>query len=1045
MGILDAQFPSAGNLIERAQQHSNTIGLLGVAAGVTGVSVTTGAGTPLLSVVAPVAAQLYLESSAKQLTRFANERFSHVHTKARTDADINTKDAVLIRACSSLTSLLDPLVPDDAEYENARQLAREEPEEFQQMIATAFENDAEALQEVEHKLQQLFHVEPSDTPGQEAIEEVKQLFDIDSDQETIQFFRLFRMLFAELYDELNDIEGEGHVSEDVLNELDRVVHQMDEAIEELLDTLLKIELEDRQGFQQLDVGYYHSHTPYRENESPFESWVWGLKLRHLAAKTTDGEPYQFNIQTSADEQPFYKSTQQMLEDGEGPIVVTAGPECGKSTICKRVAYEWINEDAGIVFYRGSGSPEPFDGAQTLLTSIKQAQSIAGGTPLVVVEDAPRKANQRILDVIDRCLHQENLDVAFLLDARESEWEQFHSRHPEYNALLDSTNGAITQRELPEISEVTCENAIRAFNRISGGKYRRLSPSQLHDYLESNTPSSERAFEMTTLISELIEHGTSGVIETPATASVREVFRTFIETPELDTAAARRRARLTLCVNLLNAAELNLHPELVFAVAFAEADSTDRIKLVNALSHIETLLLSRYTTDNDTTVGDVEGLQNAVVRVAVGESDKLKRDVIDARPPSWSCEFLRVASESDQQRVVQELLSESLTAVLSLGGTNEGQIALLERWFERPSSVSRFQRTEYLDQLRENPVETTETVATRVYEWASQETTADGWSRTLLEYDYDPLFDSIPPTSEALHNSRDDVLPYKLRRLVLPTTSEIEVGVKEFDSLIETLTEDPELSKHVIELERAWTRLAQARFLNGEVGYDRVIETYKRCINEFSAIDVSALNQAEMLTDLHTGYRSCALEFLGLFRTRLPEAATITTIAPESSPLRKTTTELRYLRIASLRATRTTPTTVEVELSVRFKPIHSDEKKTDMWGYAESGLEPALKTSTEDPTYAAFLERMLPLVVEQPAGYAKFRESATKTITPIERLLGVELPRNSELPDTLCQHISNEVSPPETADSEATPEHLLFRIFELSDEEIQKLREAHQTH
>jgi len=159
-----------------------------------------------------------------------------------------------------------------------------------------------------------------------------------------------------------------------------------------------------QGFVRLDDQFVNRRSPL----SPAVSYRAGLGLPEVL----DGQ----SIDRFDDSGSLTERVIDRLRT-ETSVAVLGPPGSGKSTLCKRVATEWLESDYGSVFYREATDPEPFDAVGALERVIERAP----GPTLVVVEDAVRREASRIFEVLETCADHE--DVVFLLDARESEWQE----------------------------------------------------------------------------------------------------------------------------------------------------------------------------------------------------------------------------------------------------------------------------------------------------------------------------------------------------------------------------------------------------------------------------------------------------------------------------------------------------------------------------------------------------------------------------------------------------------------------------------------------
>jgi len=96
-------------------------------------------------------------------------------------------------------------------------------------------------------------------------------------------------------------------------------------------------------------------------------------------------------------------------------------------------------------------------------------------------------------------------------------------------------------------------------------------------------------------------------------------------------------------------------------------------------------------------------------------------------------------------------------------------------------------------------------------------------------------------------------------------------------------------------------------------------------------------------------------------------------------------EVLNLRVGTVRVDRDSETSVEIQLSARYKPDDEDAYETDQWGYTETDLEPALQITDLTPTEADLIEAFVPVAVDEAGGFAGFRETATKTNSLVDRL------------------------------------------------------------
>ncbi|MFP8951972.1 Eco57I restriction-modification methylase domain-containing protein [Natrialbaceae archaeon A-arb3/5] len=120
-------------------------------------------------------------------------------------------------------------------------------------------------------------------------------------------------------------------------------------------------------------------------------------------------------------------------------------------------------------------------------------------------------------------------------------------------------------------------------------------------------------------------------------------------------------------------------------------------------------------------------------------------------------------------------------------------------------------------------------------------------------------------------------------------------------------------------------------------------------------------------------------------------------------LTATATERPTLRLSSAAVERK-PNAVTVAVSLRYK-ADSDVEETDSWGYAETEPIEALRVVDPDADLAVLLETFVPYAVEQSDGFANVRTDATKTTSPLDRLVALTLPRLEDVRDDLSTFVA----------------------------------------
>ncbi|SFC57803.1 N-6 DNA Methylase [Halobiforma haloterrestris] len=93
------------------------------------------------------------------------------------------------------------------------------------------------------------------------------------------------------------------------------------------------------------------------------------------------------------------------------------------------------------------------------------------------------------------------------------------------------------------------------------------------------------------------------------------------------------------------------------------------------------------------------------------------------------------------------------------------------------------------------------------------------------------------------------------------------------------------------------------------------------------------------------------------------------------------------------------TKTTVYASARYKPEEPDDYETDQWGYTETEKFAALEFVGIDQEREDLLKEFVPYAVEKGDGFAGFREKATKTNSPINRLEKLTLPEYEDIEDS----------------------------------------------
>jgi len=209
--------------------------------------------------------------------------------------------------------------------------------------------------------------------------------------------------------------------------------------------------------------------------------------------------------------------------------------------------------------------------------------------------------------------------------------------------------------------------------------------------------------------------------------------------------------------------------------------------------------------------------------------------------------------------------------------------------------------------------------------------------------------------------------------------------------------------------------------------------------------------AREITDLHQSHEDLnisLLDYLGSY-TDGPTLADIGLTQPPKgsadSVLQQTAEEKPNLRVGEASVARESDTTVEIQLTARYKPEDADAFETDQWGYAETEPLPALRITDLSEIEADLIEVFVPVAVDKADGFAGFRETATITNSLVDRLRQLTLPDVDDIRGGLESYIeTKELAEELEAKIERTDDlidEIVYELYGLTDEEIEIVEEA----
>ncbi|SNR42438.1 tetratricopeptide repeat protein [Halorubrum vacuolatum] len=361
-----------------------------------------------------------------------------------------------------------------------------------------------------------------------------------------------------------------------------------DTLQEDVDRLLTQDIRN-EGFRQLSSVYFERVSP-----SPETCWQTTFTLADVHAGIPAARSGHQEETTASAE------LIDALEAGQNRIVV-GRPGAGKSTLCKQVALEWYQaEETGPVLYRESGRGDgQFQSTGTLSDAIDRSE----GHVLVVVEDAVREAANAILGVIEE--YGDTPTVSFLLDARRGEFEQFGAGEAtdRTKRRLGDLLDRLPQYQLPAITDTDIVRVVNAFEEATG---RTVGRDPAHLYAEITGEDAEE-FGAFLLLSFHLPVGWDSIdregTETGFEAHVRSRYETLHNPGSEDAVRDLSRfdpallADVGVMVNLLNAAGIGIHPELVHALAAEYGHDIDtHDEIVDIRAALEGWFLYRTSGD-----------------------------------------------------------------------------------------------------------------------------------------------------------------------------------------------------------------------------------------------------------------------------------------------------------------------------------------------------------------------------------------------------------------------------------------------------------------
>lgn len=382
------------------------------------------------------------------------------------------------------------------------------------------------------------------------------------------------------------------------------------------------------GFERIDEAYFRRREPC----DPATAWRAGLGLPEVQAGYAVARQYE-------GERTVAEAVSERLLEGED-VALLGGPGSGKSTVCKRVAHRWYEEE-GTVLYRESGRGQAFDAPGALEATLERVEEPA----LVVVEDAVRAGANAVFEAMRRVAGDS--DVRFLVDARASEWHEA----PEFttDARLEAfRRERVAVVHLPLLEEADCERLLDRVEAITDTTVG-IGAGELFEAVRETGPVTTGEEPAAGGRAVLLFHRLSRYVDPLADAGdggVPTSLAAHVDEVREDLAATGATAlAVGVLANVLNAAGIGLDPAALHAPAIADWGS--RGAVYDALDRLE---------------GDVLFSDEAA-------------DGYRAVHETWSVEFLVRWLDGTREARARDLFSRSLSALLALATDAETRAAI----------------------------------------------------------------------------------------------------------------------------------------------------------------------------------------------------------------------------------------------------------------------------------------------------------------------------------------------------------------------------------
>jgi tetratricopeptide (TPR) repeat protein len=522
-------------------------------------------------------------------------------------------------------------LPGDDWEKGTMQLINGNPDAFISLLET-YTTNPQKREELEKATEQVISADPDilleENNDSDVLDFLKRSFGVDNRDDALQQFLNVRRLL--ISDQIHSII---ETTEDVNININDLSQSLKRTREDLKTNIDKIRMADlrNQGFVRLNPYYFEEHEPAR----PATCWRTGFNLPAVHA----GFALERQNPKSEDRRKVWRELHQHLTEGES-LVVLGRPGTGKSTICKNAACHWYKNRHGAVFYRESNTGQRLTEPGVLNQYVREAE----GHVLVVVEDAARESTTRILKLVKE--FEDNGSVSFLLDSRIEEWKSLTMDINDPH--LFNLKQELPQYRVPNFDEIECARALTLFERSTDRNVVE-TPQQLLDHVETDMGVGE----MYLLGYKLSTYDFRQPIEsTDMTNEIKELYNDIAGRDD------RLAKKVGITINILNAAEIGIYPEVLQSLG-----------------------------NNKTEYTKIDELINEFTGRLIFERERRYQ----SHHPFWSAQYLSYALERDGHHAIH-LFEESVNSIFNLIEDQKKRMEI-RQWY-------RSNDLDYLDKLEE---------------------------------------------------------------------------------------------------------------------------------------------------------------------------------------------------------------------------------------------------------------------------------------------------------------------------------------------------------